>query len=416
MDVSRLLWRSHRAAPGGIDRVELALAEALLARDLNVHFVFTDTGRLLALPRERVSRMVAETAARWSGTKDDGGTRRVKAYLRGEEPFPAMRPIWRDGRLGLNEVGEWASSLLRYARFRPLRLTDAERSATTYVNVSHRNLDQSRLFQSLRGIGRCIAYIHDDIPLRATRLSSPGLTVAFQQMFRNVAGASFEILTNSKTSAVRIAETAARMGLVMARPVVVPPPLSELFLCPAPRARTERCFFVTAGLFTRRKNLGLLVEAAVFADRLSGGVPFDIVFVGAPGRDASQVLAGWQRPSERVRLLRGESLSDQAYWHLLGASAGLLAPSLDEGYDYPFHEALASGVRVIASDISAHREGFAGPADLLPPCDAAAWACALAEAARHPAPERTGNSTSQQVHAYSTVADLLRYVLSYRGI
>lgn len=416
MDVSRLLWRSHRAAPGGIDRVELALAEALLARDLDVHFVFTDTGRLLGLPRERVSRMVAETAARWNGAKDDRGTRRVMAYLRGEDPFPAMQPAWRDGQLGLREVGEWASSLLRYARFRPLRLTDAERSAATYVNVSHRNLDQSRLFQSLRGIGRCIAYIHDDIPLRGAGLALPGLTVAFEQMFQNVAGANFEVLTNSKTSTIRIAETAARMGLVMARPVVVPPPLSELFLHPAPRTRTDRCFFVTAGLFTRRKNLGLLVEAAALAERLSGCAPFDIVFVGAPGRDASKLLAGWPRQPERVRLLRAESLSDQAYWHLLGASVGLVAPSLGEGYDYPLHEALASGVRVIASDIDAHREGLAVQADLLPPFDAAAWACALAEATRRHAADCIDNPTPKQVRTYSTAADLLHYVVSSQGI
>lgn len=412
MDVSRLLWRSHRAAPGGIDRVELALAEALLARDLPVHFVFTDTGRLIALSPESGSRLVTETADRWRGTDDDWGTQRVMGYLRGEDLFPDMRAAFRDGHLGLRELGEWASSLFRYARFRRLRLTKAERAAATYINVSHRNLDQTRLLRSLGGIGRRIAYIHDDIPLRGKGLSSPGLTVAFQRMFQNVARAGFEIMTNSDTSANRIAETASRMGLVMARAVVVRPPLPEVFMHSAPRIGTERPFFVTTGLFTKRKNLGVLVEAAVLAERFSGVVNFDIIFVGAPGRDMRQVLAGWSRRPERIRLLRGERLSDYAYWRLLGASCGLLAPSLDEGYDYPVHEALASHVRVMASDIGVHRECLARSADLLSPHDATAWAHVLAEAAQNHAPGLRRNPARQDLRTPSTVADLLRYVVS----
>jgi glycosyltransferase involved in cell wall biosynthesis len=234
-------------------------------------------------------------------------------------------------------------------------------------------------------------------------------------MFQNVARGSFEILTNSQTSATRIAETAAGMGLVLARPVVVPPPLAPLFMQPAPRSITERRFFLTAGLFTRRKNLGVLVEAAALAERLSGVEPFDIVFVGAPGRDASQILAGWPSQPGRIRLLRAEGLSDHAYSRLLGASAALLAPSLDEGYDYPLHEALASRVRVMASDIGAHREGVPWTVDLLAPGDTAAWARALVEAARHHPQECADTPMSQHARRHPTAADLLRHVAPFQG-
>jgi glycosyltransferase involved in cell wall biosynthesis len=172
---------------------------------------------------------------------------------------------------------------------------------------------------------------------------------------------------------------------------------------------------LTAGLFTRRKNLGVLVEAAALAERLSGVEPFDIVFVGAPGRDASQILAGWPSQPGRIRLLRAEGLSDHAYSRLLGASAALLAPSLDEGYDYPLHEALASRVRVMASDIGAHREGVPWTVDLLAPGDTAAWARALVEAARHHPQECADTPMSQHARRHPTAADLLRHVAPFQG-
>ena len=406
MDVSRLVWRSHRAAPGGIDRVELALAEALLSTTHEVQFVFSDVGRLRGLRAGAVRRLVHDTAVRWRGSIGDGGHRQVQAYLAGENVFPPMTQAWRDGQLTFAELAEWLRGFVRYAHFEAVDLQSTARAAATYVNVSHRNLGRTSLMQQLEGFGRKVAYLHDDIPLRHPDMALPKLNRDFAAMFRNVALSGFEVLTNSRTSAERLLESAARLGVRLADPTVIPPPLPTHLLAPIPRRVTARRFFLTSGLFTFRKNLRVLHEAAATLE-LTEMAPFDIVFVGTPGRDAAQLLAGFGAGLQRVRMLRAEGLSDLAYRELLAASCGLLAPSLDEGFDYPAHEALAAGIPVLASDIAVHRELLTGQAVLLPTHDAKRWGGALQQALEQPQAGVAGRSLPSQASA----AAMLGYVI-----
>ncbi|MBS7813380.1 glycosyltransferase [Roseococcus pinisoli] len=394
--------------------MELALAEVLLASGGDVRFVFTDGGRLRQFDSVAAKALLKEAARRWRGDARDTAVRRVLAYLSGSEVFPPMCATWRDGRLGVGELAEWGLAMLRFGRWRALRLSPEARAAATYVNVSHRNLDDGRLYPALRGFGRRIAYLHDDIPLRAPELSLPSLTRAFGKMFRYVAAERFEVLTNSRFSADCLCATAVGMGLGPMRPRVILPPLSSPFLSPPPALATARRFFVTTGLFTRRKNAAVLGAAASIAARLPCVTPFDIVFVGAPGRDAASSLAALPGAAEKVRLLRAEGLSDQAYWRLLGASSGLLAPSLDEGYDYPVQEALVAGVRVLASDIPAHREFVPARENLLPCDDPEAWAKAMVKAARDAPGILPGRRRSSEYRtaARSSITELAGYVTS----
>jgi glycosyltransferase involved in cell wall biosynthesis len=65
---------------------------------------------------------------------------------------------------------------------------------------------------------------------------------------------------------------------------------------------------------------------------------------------------------------------------LVGSCDLLLAPSWEqEGFGLPVLEAFASGVPVVASDISCFREFASGAAALVPPCDPAAFASAATE-------------------------------------
>lgn len=373
LDLSRLLWRAGRAAPGGIDRLELAMALHLLEREPTARFAFTDGGRIREIPRALARRIANGAALRWAGHPDDAGSRRAGAYLGGRaDPFPPLRPRLGDRHIVTIDLmrGIGAS-----ARWRPERLAGMSLDGTAYLNLSHRNLDDPRCLALLPRAARVLCYLHDDIPLRSPAFAAPGAAEKFRHLLHGLPALRARIVTNSAASRNSILGSAAQDGLVLPQPAVVPPPVSATFTQrngPSPAARR---FFLVPGLLTARKNLGLLAEACRHMPNAPG---FDIIFTGAPGLDAAKVLGLLDHIPAGIRLLRAEGLSDHAMAQLMRASLAVLAPSLVEGFDFPVHEALAMGVPVIASDIPAHREYVAGFAELLDPRDAEGWSSALA--------------------------------------
>lgn len=377
LDVSRLLWRAVRAAPGGIDRLELAMARHLLAEEPETRFVFTDGGVIRTVKPAMAQRLIEGAAARWTGQPGDAGCRRVAAWLAGDDTvFPPMRPRLSDRQVPLVDLGRSLLAGLVYRRG-GLSAEDKEGlQGACYLNLSHRNLDNPKLFAALSRGSNLLCYLHDDIPLRTPSLAAPGTDQRFRRMLRHLTEKPVRIVTNSFASRARILETAAAHGLRFLRIEVVPPPVAEIFAERAEPMPTPRRFFLVPGLVTARKNLAMLGEAC----RLQvGGPGFDILLAGAPGLDAADVLNGIGPMPAGFRMLRVEGLSDQAMARLTRAAIAVLAPSLQEGFDYPVHEALAGGIPVIASDIPAHREYVAGYADLLDARDAAAWAAAMAD-------------------------------------
>lgn len=376
LDVSRLLWRAVRSAPGGIDRLELAMARHLLAEEPEARFVFTDGGVVRSLKPKLARRLIEGAAERWAGHPRDTACARVAAYLGGEEgAFPAARARLADRQVPLVDLGRSLLAGLLY-RQGGLRAEEPEAlQGTAYLNLSHRNLDNAKLFAALSRADSLLCYLHDDIPLRQPDMAAPGSDQRFRRMLRHLGERPVRLVTNSRASRARILESAASHGLRFARIDVVPPPVGEIFTERTTPQRTAQPFFLVPGLLTTRKNLGLLAEAC---RRMAGSPGFDILLAGAPGLDAAGVLAELGETPPGIRLLRAEGLSDHAMARLMRAALAVLAPSLEEGFDYPVHEALAAGVPVIASDIAAHREYVEGFAELLDPLDAAAWAGAMA--------------------------------------
>ena len=71
LDLSRLLSRAGRGTPTGIDRVELAYAEHLIADPAHSSFTALNArGTMGLLPRRAAEQFVAAIGAAWRGAVD----------------------------------------------------------------------------------------------------------------------------------------------------------------------------------------------------------------------------------------------------------------------------------------------------------------------------------------------------------
>ncbi len=169
-----------------------------------------------------------------------------------------------------------------------------------------------------------------------------------------------------------------------------------------------RRYVCAIGTLEPRKNLVTLLRA--FAQARVPGLK--LALIGDRGwrdgplrRELAQmtadavILTGW---------LDGESMLD-----LVGESAGLLYPSLYEGFGFPPLEALALGVATASADLPPIAESCAGRAMVLSPLDVGAWARALHTLVATPRPARWVGRTFDEV-AEETEA-VYRDVLRRRG-
>ena len=407
LDVSRLLWRAIRKAPGGIDRLELAMARHLLAEEPSARFLFTDGGVVRTVKPAALRRFTTAAARRWEGTPGDAPCRRVAAYLAGDDAaFPLARTRWTDRWVPLTDLARSSVAGMLHHRgaFEPGE--PGGLANMVYLNLSHRNLDNPLLLAALARFSRVLCYLHDDIPLRQPRFAAPGLDASFRRMLLHLAQLPSTVVTNSQTSRARLMESATGLGVRLSRVEVVAPPVAEHFSLRAVPPLGIRPFFLLPGLVTARKNIGLILRAC--RENPAQAVGFDVVLAGAAGLDAAAVLAGMGEPPAGIRILRAEGLSDHAMALLARGARAVLAPSLDEGFDYPVHEALAGGVPVLASDIPAHREYVAGFAELLDPHDAAAWGRALRDFTPAASPRRSAALAAAERFSPPEPAQLMR--------
>jgi glycosyltransferase involved in cell wall biosynthesis len=134
----------------------------------------------------------------------------------------------------------------------------------------------------------------------------------------------------------------------------------------------QGCYVCAIGTLEPRKNLVMLLEAFKRAD-VEG---LKIALIGDRGwRDRPLKEALSTMPSGTVVLtgwLDGPLVHD-----LLGLSAGLLYPSLYEGFGFPPLEGLALGVPVICADLPPIRASCGDQAIFVGACDLDGWIAAL---------------------------------------
>jgi glycosyltransferase involved in cell wall biosynthesis len=369
LDLSRLLSRAGRFTPTGIDRVELAYAEHLIAGAQPCVFAaVTPDNRLALLPRRIAEDYVRELGAAWRGPLD---ARRQERRV---------RRIARLARLALFAGGE--RRLFGFLRDDP--------GGSVYLLVSHHHLERRRLIARLktRGQARFVCLIHDLIPIEFPEYAKPGQAANHLRRIATAAALADAVIVNSAVTGAALRPHLDRAG--RAPPVLAAPFGADL----PPAAATGapaigRPYFVYVGTIEARKNHLMLLN---LWRRLSGDLGDQtplLVLVGQRGWEVENVVDMLDRcPALRGNAIEQNALSDAALAPLLRGARALLLPSFAEGFGFPVVEALQLGVPALCSDIAALRETGGGVPEFLDPLDAPGWRRAILDYAASDSPRR----------------------------
>ena len=369
LDLSRLLSRAGRETPTGIDRVELAYAEHLLANAPSAGFAaVNDFGGLSWLPRHMAEEFVGAIAAAWRG----GAGRAV-----GDNRL--RRLAWKI-RIALLAAGERGLvSRLQAGGGRPI-----------YLLVSHHHLEKRRIFERIKSHGdaRFVCLIHDLIPIEYPEYAKPGQAENHMRRIETAARFADGLIVNSRVTGNALQPHLDRAGL--STPVLVAPLGTEL---PPPSADAagpdERAYFVYVSTIEARKNHLLLLNLwRRLATELGAAAP-QLVLVGQRGWEAENVIDMLDRcPALRGTVIEHNTLSDADMVRLVKGARALLLPSFAEGFGFPVIEALALGVPALCSDIPALRETGGSVPEYLDPLDGAGWRAAILDYAAAPSARR----------------------------
>jgi glycosyltransferase involved in cell wall biosynthesis len=358
LDLSRLLLRAAHPVPTGIDRVELAYAEYLLAHESQrLRFAaIHPLGHLALLPRRPAQSFVHAISRQWS--RAGGDHKRL--------------------RLG-------ASRLLHGTLLRPFLAAPPAPTPPIYLNVSHHQLNRPQAIERLKRHGaKFVCLVHDLIPIQLPEYVRPRAAGRHLRRIHTVARLSDGIIVNSEATRDSLAPF-----LGDRRPPMV---VSQLGVSAQPRLHARpadpRPYFVCLGTIEPRKNHLLLLN---IWRRLAEQDPHPprLLLAGRRGWESENTWDMLDRcPGFAGLVEQRRDLSDtEVRAALLGARA-LLFPSFAEGYGLPLAEALALGVPALCSDLPVLREVGGAVPDYLDPLDGIGWLRAVRDYTAPHAPRR----------------------------
>lgn len=373
LDASRLLSRTERSAPTGIDRVCLAYAEWLMAHPrYRMVPVRSRKGQLALVDDAWFRKRMADLRHRWNGlAKADTRPqdRDLIAALCADAPPQAsiLSPLPEDTPLSRRRATR------QFFRARRADVPDA----LAYLNVGHTGLDEPELLQSLaeRGIPR-VLLVHDLIPITHPEYCRTGDDAKHARRMRHALTLGSHIIANSTYTADELARFAAREALPL-------PPLDvahlglESHLSAVEPLKASRPYFVHVGTIEGRKNLAFLLTVwRALAEKHGAKTP-SLVLIGRYGWENEAVLDLLHRsPTLRGHVHQAEGMADHTLAQIMLGARAVLAPSSVEGFDLPAVEASAMGLPLIASDIPPHRE-LTPQARLVDPIDGPGWLKAI---------------------------------------
>jgi glycosyltransferase involved in cell wall biosynthesis len=239
-DISRLLSRSDRGTPTGIDRVELAYAEHLIDGGAPLCFAaLTPWGGLGLLPRPAADDYVAALASVWRGAATSPSRQR------------RVRRLARRLRLEPLQNGPRA--------FRALLPATVDQPV--YLLVSHHHLERRRLIGRLKRRGRTsfVCLIHDLIPIEFPEYARSGQDLRHRRRIETAALLADAVIVGSAATRDALEPHLGRGGdtpTVLVSPFGIDPLKVLADGPPLPEAP----YFVCVGTIEPRKNHLLLLN------------------------------------------------------------------------------------------------------------------------------------------------------------
>ena len=340
LDFTRLLRRAGRVWTG-VDRVELAYMEALIA----------DKVPVWGLARTPICYVLL----------DEAGLIAFHARLTGVVPFSSPDLLSRMVR-GLHPVARAAltdARKLAVGRSLPSRLAGMLQkwlpAGVAYLNTGHSNLSK-RVLEAVRSVSqaRIAVFVHDVIPLEYPQYQRAGTVDVFALKMRRVRGHADLIIYNSADTRMRTERVMAEWGPVPQGIVAflgTIPPVPDVSSLPQ-GLPPEESYFVTVGTIEPRKNHALLLD---MWEKLGPEAPMSLI-CGGRGWNNSEVFSRLDALGSDARVRELLGLSDGALAALVEGAEALLFPSHAEGFGLPAVEALLLGTPVICADIATFRE------------------------------------------------------------
>jgi glycosyltransferase involved in cell wall biosynthesis len=369
LDLSRLVSRAGRETPTGIDRVELAYAEHLIAGSTPLSFtMITPLGGFGILPEAVAKEYLQVLGGAW---REAGSSQRIPQAKRLARTLHNAA-LWRGER-----------ALRRQCRFWTGRVV--------YMLVSHHHLERRRAIARLKQqVGACfVCLIHDLIPIEFPEYALPGQNERHRRRIETAAALADAVIVNSTVTREGFAPYLARAG--RAPPVVVAPFGVNLTAgMPAEPSHVQPPYFVCVGTIEARKNHLLLLNLwRQLADELGDAVPH-LVLIGQRGWETENAIDMLERcPALRGVVFERPNVPDDEAARLVQGARALLLPSFAEGFGFPLVEALALGVPVLCSNLAAFRENGGDVPEYLDPLDGLGWRSAVIDYALPSSPRRS---------------------------
>ncbi len=364
LDLTRLVSRLGRGPQTGIDRVEYAYLQMVLAQGgpefgpefgpaFGPAFALVRTGFGFVLLNRAG---MAGLAARITGAVPLGRADLLGRLAHRRDPLRA-RAEADVRRLAVARVaGPWLGRMI--GRYLP--------QGGRYFNIGHANLTGA-VMRAVRAAGlRITVLVHDTIPLDHPQYCRPDTIEGFRAKMRVVALYADLVVHTSRDARARTEAQLATLGRVPPGVVAnlgVPVPV------PDDTAVGVAPYFVALGTIEPRKNHALLLEVW---ERLGPAAPM-LYVLGARGWATPAVFARLEALVRLGRVREMPGLADGAVAGLIAGAQALLFPSHAEGFGLPALEAAALGTPVISADLAVVRELLGNNAVYLDVTDSYSW-------------------------------------------
>ncbi|MBV1701000.1 MAG: glycosyltransferase family 4 protein [Hyphomicrobiales bacterium] len=392
-DATLSLTALGRATPSGIHRVEWAYLQAFSeGEDADNFRYLLNAGYLRgAVLSDSARKIVSALDAQWHQAQDphtDDSFLKIIAWLQSEPDLKAISAPKFNGISKNSQSRMTAISLAKSLATSHLRLRSEFKShhkPKVYFNASHYHLHMDGIWTWL-ATHKCHAvfFVHDVIPLTHPEFCAPISFTRHVQRLKAVSTHADHVIVNSQTTASDVASYLKRTGQRVPPLSVVPLGISEAFMpgYETPEHDGLPPYFLCVGTIEPRKNIGFLLAIWRRLIERHGARTPRLLLVGARGwemENIADLLERSQSLAPHVAEIGG--LSDRGLASLMLGARGLLSPSFVEGFGLPLIEAMALGLPVLASNISAHSEHAAGDVRLLDPLDGPSWISAIEDLA-----------------------------------